>query len=138
MLLAGVGFVRVISATRAASRLKPSDVAVDLVLRMAPNMSGVDTVDQPRSMYLAELADFATNLRAAARSSSSCSGRGLRRLHPGLAQALSAVKVKPEASRSRSSGVPRWQPTNEAGTGLETGMNDLTKNLVLWVVIAVV
>src|SRR5690606_29474823 len=33
---------------------------VDLVLSdMAPNMSGVDAVDQPRSMYLAELArDF--------------------------------------------------------------------------------
>ncbi len=36
---------------------------VDLVLSdMAPNMSGMDAVDQPRSMYLAELAlDFARN-----------------------------------------------------------------------------
>lgn len=35
----------------------------DLVMSdMAPNMSGVDAVDQPRSMYLAELAlDFARN-----------------------------------------------------------------------------
>ena len=34
---------------------------MDLVLSdMAPNMSGVDAVDQPRAMYLAELAmDFA-------------------------------------------------------------------------------
>jgi len=30
---------------------------VDLVLSdMAPNMAGIDAVDQPRSMYLAELA----------------------------------------------------------------------------------
>lgn len=38
-----------------------SDQAVDLVLSdMAPNMSGVDAVDLPRAMYLAELAmDFA-------------------------------------------------------------------------------
>ncbi|MCC7249420.1 MAG: 23S rRNA (uridine(2552)-2'-O)-methyltransferase RlmE [Lysobacter sp.] len=37
------------------------DQAVDLVLSdMAPNMSGVDAVDQPRAMHLAELAmDFA-------------------------------------------------------------------------------
>jgi 23S rRNA (uridine2552-2'-O)-methyltransferase len=39
------------------------DKAVDLVLSdMAPNKSGVDAVDQPRMMYLAELAlDFADN-----------------------------------------------------------------------------
>jgi len=37
------------------------DAPVDLVLSdMAPNMSGVDTVDQARAMYLSELArDFA-------------------------------------------------------------------------------
>lgn len=37
------------------------DQAVDLVLSdMAPNLSGMDAVDQPRTMYLAELAmDFA-------------------------------------------------------------------------------
>jgi 23S rRNA (uridine2552-2'-O)-methyltransferase len=40
---------------------KLGDTRVDWVLSdMAPNMSGVDAVDQPRSMYLAELAlDFA-------------------------------------------------------------------------------
>jgi 23S rRNA (uridine2552-2'-O)-methyltransferase len=39
-------------------------VAVDLVMSdMAPNISGVDAVDQPRSMYLAELAaDFAAQV----------------------------------------------------------------------------
>src|SRR6202166_1987683 len=39
---------------------------VDLVLSdMAPNMAGIDTVDQPRSMYLAELAiEFADRVLA--------------------------------------------------------------------------
>jgi 23S rRNA (uridine2552-2'-O)-methyltransferase len=39
---------------------------VDLVLSdMAPNMAGIDAVDQPRSMYLAELAlEFADRVLA--------------------------------------------------------------------------
>ncbi len=42
------------------------DVKVDLVLSdMAPNMAGIDAVDQPRSMYLAELAlEFADRVLA--------------------------------------------------------------------------
>lgn len=84
--------------------------AVDLVLSdMAPNMSGVDAVDQPRSMYLAELArDFAQQqLRPG--------GSFLIKLFQGagfddyireLRTAYRQVKVrKPEASRSRSSEV---------------------------------
>lgn len=40
------------------------DAAVDLVMSdMAPNISGMEAVDQPRSMYLMELAtDFAANV----------------------------------------------------------------------------
>ena len=39
------------------------ETAIDLVMSdMAPNMSGIEAVDQPHSMYLAELAvDFAAN-----------------------------------------------------------------------------
>ncbi|HRO86586.1 MAG: 23S rRNA (uridine(2552)-2'-O)-methyltransferase RlmE [Chiayiivirga sp.] len=83
---------------------------VDLVLSdMAPNMSGMDAVDQPRSMYLAELArDFADqHLRAG--------GTFLIKLFQGagfddyirdLRRRYRQVKVrKPEASRSRSSEV---------------------------------
>jgi 23S rRNA (uridine2552-2'-O)-methyltransferase len=42
------------------------DVKVDLVLSdMAPNMAGIDAVDQPRSIYLAELAlEFADRVLA--------------------------------------------------------------------------
>ena len=42
------------------------DSKVDLVLSdMAPNMAGIDAVDQPRSMYLAELAlEFADRVLA--------------------------------------------------------------------------
>ena len=84
--------------------------AVDLVLSdMAPNMSGMDAVDQPRSMYLAELArDFAQqHLRPG--------GSFLIKLFQGtgfddyirdLRTRYQKVKVrKPEASRSRSSEV---------------------------------
>lgn len=83
---------------------------VDLVLSdMAPNMSGVDAVDQARSMYLAELArDFADqHLRPG--------GTFLIKLFQGaefdqyirdLRKRYAQVKVrKPDASRSRSSEV---------------------------------
>lgn len=83
---------------------------VDLVLSdMAPNMSGMDAVDQPRSMYLAELArDFAhEHLRP--------DGSFLIKLFQGagfddyirdLRTRYGQVRVrKPEASRSRSNEV---------------------------------
>jgi 23S rRNA (uridine2552-2'-O)-methyltransferase len=83
---------------------------VDLVLSdMAPNMSGVDAVDQARSMYLAELArDFADqHLRV--------DGTFLIKLFQGaefddyirdLRKRYAQVKVrKPDASRNRSSEV---------------------------------
>lgn len=83
---------------------------VDLVLSdMAPNMSGVESVDQPRSMYLAELArEFAhEHLRPG--------GSFLIKLFQGagfddyirdLRTRYGQVRVrKPEASRARSSEV---------------------------------
>ena len=84
--------------------------SVDLVLSdMAPNMSGMDSVDQPRSMYLAELArEFAhEHLRPG--------GSFLIKLFQGtgfddyirdLRTRYGQVRVrKPEASRARSSEV---------------------------------
>jgi 23S rRNA (uridine2552-2'-O)-methyltransferase len=91
------------------SRLEASlgGAPVDLVLSdMAPNMSGVEGVDQARSMYLAELArDFADqHLRTG--------GSFLIKLFQGaefdqyirdLRKRYASVKVrKPDASRSRS------------------------------------
>lgn len=83
---------------------------LDLVLSdMAPNISGMDAVDQPRSMYLAELArDFAQeHLRPG--------GTLLLKLFQGagfddyirdLRTRYKQVRVrKPEASRARSSEV---------------------------------
>ncbi len=83
---------------------------VDLVLSdMAPNMSGMESVDQPRSMYLAELArEFAhEHLRPG--------GSFLIKLFQGagfddyirdLRTRYGQVRVrKPEASRARSSEV---------------------------------
>ncbi|MGM0676533.1 23S rRNA (uridine(2552)-2'-O)-methyltransferase RlmE [Ectothiorhodospira marina] len=62
--LEGVTFVQgdfredeVLDAILAAMGAEMGDEPVDLVLSdMAPNISGVDAVDQPRAMYLAELA----------------------------------------------------------------------------------
>ena len=62
--IAGVEFIHGdFRESEALSRLEAllGDAPVDLVLSdMAPNMTGVDTVDQARAMYLSELArDFA-------------------------------------------------------------------------------
>ena len=83
---------------------------VDLVLSdMAPNMSGMDAVDQPRAMYLAELArDFA---QAHLRPGGSFliklfQGTGFDDYIRDLRRLYRQVRVrKPEASRSRSSEV---------------------------------
>jgi 23S rRNA (uridine2552-2'-O)-methyltransferase len=80
---------------------------VDLVISdMAPNMSGLKAVDQPRAMYLAELAldlaqrvlrpggDFLTKI---------FHGEGFEQFHQGLRQDFAKVySRKPEASRPRS------------------------------------
>ena len=80
---------------------------VDLVLSdMAPNMSGVDAVDQPRSMYLAELArDFAdAHLRPGGNVLIKLfQGDGIDDYIRDLRKRYTQVKVrKPEASRNRS------------------------------------
>ena len=80
---------------------------VDLVLSdMAPNLSGMDAIDQPRSMYLVELAldiadrvlkpDGATLIKV-------FQGAGFQELVAATRRKFAKVKLcKPEASRSRS------------------------------------
>jgi 23S rRNA (uridine2552-2'-O)-methyltransferase len=83
------------------------DAQVDLVLSdMAPNLSGMDSVDQPRSIYLAELAfDLAHQyLRTnGAFVVKVFQGEGFEPLVANLRLAFRSVKFrKPEASRARS------------------------------------
>lgn len=80
---------------------------VDLVLSdMAPNMSGMDAVDQPRSMYLAELAlDMAqqTLARDGCMLIKLFQGAGFDEYLQQLRASFKKVVFrKPEASRSRS------------------------------------
>jgi 23S rRNA (uridine2552-2'-O)-methyltransferase len=80
---------------------------VDLVLSdMAPNLSGMDAIDQPRSMYLAELAlDLATRVlkRDGAALIKVFQGSGFTELVAASRRSFARVKLcKPEASRSRS------------------------------------
>ena len=81
---------------------------VDLVLSdMAPNKSGVDAVDQPRAMHLAELAmDFADGHLQARRHvpDQAVPGRGFRRLRAASCGGVTprwSIR-KPAASRKRS------------------------------------
>src|SRR5262249_25454694 len=83
---------------------------VDLVLSdMAPNMSGVDTVDQARMMDLAELAqEFArVHLKTGgAVLVKLFQGRGFDEYVKGLRKAYERVSMrKPKASRNRSAEV---------------------------------
>ena len=80
---------------------------IDLVLSdMAPNISGLKSVDQPKSMYLAELAaDFSQQvLRPGGKFLIKLfQGGGVDGFIAGLRKQYSQVKVrKPKASRSRS------------------------------------
>lgn len=80
---------------------------VDVVLSdMAPNISGMAAVDQPRAMLLAELAlDFAgTHLKPGGRLVSKVfQGEGFDAFVVAARQAFRSVKViKPKASRPRS------------------------------------
>jgi 23S rRNA (uridine2552-2'-O)-methyltransferase len=80
---------------------------VDVVLSdMAPNLSGLDVIDQPRALHLAELAlDMA---RCVLKPQGAAlikvfQGAGFQELVQGARDAFARVKlVKPEASRSRS------------------------------------
>jgi 23S rRNA (uridine2552-2'-O)-methyltransferase len=80
---------------------------IDLVLSdMAPNLSGMDAIDQPRSMYLAELAlDMAH--RVLKRDGNALikvfQGSGFQELVASTRKSFAKVKLlKPEASRARS------------------------------------
>lgn len=80
---------------------------VDLVMSdMAPNMSGMKAVDQPRSMYLAELAaDFARGVLSPGGSLlvKVFQGEGFDPLLAELRQSFASVASrKPKASRPRS------------------------------------
>lgn len=82
----------------------------DLVISdMAPNMSGMKGVDQPRVMYLAELAlDLARSVLAenAYFLVKVFHGEGLEAFQNGLRDSFKKVKVrKPAASRARSSEI---------------------------------
>jgi 23S rRNA (uridine2552-2'-O)-methyltransferase len=80
---------------------------VDVVLSdMAPNLSGVDAIDQPRSMYLAELA---LDMAARVLKPEGCAlikvfqGAGFTELLESARKRFAKTKLqKPEASRSRS------------------------------------
>ena len=108
--LPGVEFVRgdfrepeVLSAVRA---LCP-DRAVDVVLSdMAPNLSGVDAIDQPRAMHLSELAlELAAQVLKARGTAliKVFQGAGFEELVRAARQQFGAVKLlKPQASRARS------------------------------------
>jgi 23S rRNA (uridine2552-2'-O)-methyltransferase len=80
---------------------------VDLVLSdMAPNLSGVDSVDQPRSMYLGELA-FELAKDCLAKDGQFVvklfQGEGYEALISSFKLAFKSVKYrKPDASRARS------------------------------------
>jgi 23S rRNA (uridine2552-2'-O)-methyltransferase len=84
--------------------------AVDLVMSdMAPNISGLKSVDQPKSMYLAELAvDFALQTLGSGGKFliKLFQGEGVDQFIAGLRQNFAKIKIrKPKASRSRSSEI---------------------------------
>ena len=80
---------------------------VDLVLSdMAPNLSGMGSIDQPRSIYLAELAlDMAGQVlkREGSALIKVFQGAGFQELVAGARKKFAKIKLcKPEASRARS------------------------------------
>jgi 23S rRNA (uridine2552-2'-O)-methyltransferase len=85
-----------------------SNKPVDIVLSdMAPNISGMKVVDQPRSMYLAELAlDFASKVLKSGGVFllKVFQGEGFDNLLKTMRGTFAEVKIKkPDASRARSS-----------------------------------
>jgi 23S rRNA (uridine2552-2'-O)-methyltransferase len=86
------------------------DTKVDLVLSdMAPNMAGIDAVDQPRSMYLAELAlEFADRVLAPGGDAliKLFQGAGFDEIIRETRRRFGKVATKkPKASRTRSSEI---------------------------------
>jgi 23S rRNA (uridine2552-2'-O)-methyltransferase len=76
---------------------------------MAPNLSGMDSVDQPRALYLAELAfDLARQFLAAdgVFVVKLFQGQGFEDLIALLRQSFKSTRLrKPDASRARSSEI---------------------------------
>jgi 23S rRNA (uridine2552-2'-O)-methyltransferase len=90
-----------------ALMVKIDDRAIDLVMSdMAPNISGMEAVDQPRSMYLAELAvDFAAQVLREGGDLlfKAFQGEGFDDLVKLLRGQYRQVRIrKPKASRPRS------------------------------------
>jgi 23S rRNA (uridine2552-2'-O)-methyltransferase len=91
-----------------ALKLKLGEGGIDLLLSdMAPNLSGMDVIDAPRTMYLAELAlEMAREtLKPGANALIKVlQGAGFEALMGSARASFGRVKcLKPEASRSRSS-----------------------------------
>jgi len=91
----------------AALRALVPERGVDLLLSdMAPNLSGIDAVDQPRSMYLAELAlDMADKVLKPGGTAliKVFQGSGFTELLTATRRHFTKVRMlKPEASRARS------------------------------------
>ncbi|NKB33421.1 MAG: 23S rRNA (uridine(2552)-2'-O)-methyltransferase RlmE [Pseudomonadales bacterium] len=108
--LAGVEFVRGDFTEQAVFDVlqnKLPDDGADLVMSdMAPNMSGMRDIDQPRAMYLAELAlDMARSILkpGAYLLVKTFQGEGFEVFQGELKQSFKSVKSrKPKASRARS------------------------------------
>jgi len=86
------------------------DRGVDLVMSdMAPNMAGVDVIDQPRSMYLVELAlDFGLKVLRPGGTflAKMFQGAGFQEFVRDIRPHFAQVKLKkPLASRARSAEV---------------------------------
>lgn len=96
----------VLDQLRAALGCRP----VDLVMSdMAPNLSGIDVVDQPRAMHLAELAlEFSAEVLKPGGDLllKLFQGSGFQELVREIRRQFETVKLrKPEASRARSAEV---------------------------------
>lgn len=112
--IAGVEFVlgdfreeAVVAAIRQALGGDPANTPADLLLSdMAPNFSGIDVVDQPRAMYLAELAlELVDQVLKPGGSAliKVFQGVGFQELLAGARARFTKVRfLKPEASRARS------------------------------------
>ena len=141
--------------------------AVDLVLSdMAPNMSGMSAVDQPRAMYLAELAlafaiqwlkpggdflgqsvpgrwfdaflaDAGKHLTGAGAQTGRFTPAQPRSVYTG-AWPQSRVNWRLTAGQLQHPSTEIKQEIQMAGKKDEKPVNDLVKNLITWAIIAVV
>lgn len=106
--------LRLLEIHRKDRLLKPGMVVVDLVIfDMAPNMNGMSDIDQPRAMYLVELAvDFAMQMLrpGGALLMKLFQGEDFTELLSDLKRKFdSVVNRKSEASRSRSRKFRCWR-----------------------------